>query len=182
MPANTGNEDTKSRKTEKALDIALSSLLNIHNFNKITVKDICEEALVSRASFYAHYLDKYDLLKAWLICLKPDSINDGNTYEQIETSINQFIYKNKIVIKNVAYGANEETSAVLFNFMLSTLNFTVNNHDKANPKNTILASFYGGGMVCYLLWLIDNKFPSDVAPMNKYLYEIIKSFQKWQSE
>ena len=32
------------------------------NFEKIKVSDICEEALINRSTFYAHYEDKYDLL------------------------------------------------------------------------------------------------------------------------
>jgi len=44
---------------------AVLKLLNRRNFEKITVNDICEEALVSRATFYAHFNDKYDLFKYW---------------------------------------------------------------------------------------------------------------------
>ena len=184
MPVNIGKEDFRSKKTEKALDIAMSSLLESYNFRRITVKDICEEAMVSRATFYAHFLDKYDLLKTWLMHLKPDNINQDATYEQKEKAVNQFVHKNEKTIKNVAYGADKETSIILFNFMLSFLNITINkkNCDKPNPKYVVLANFYGGGMVSYLLWLIDNKFSPDVEPMNIYLHEIMEMFQGWQSE
>jgi len=184
MTVSVENGDLRIKKTEKALDIAMSSLLKSYNFNRITVKDICEEAMISRATFYTHFLDKYDLLKTWLMRRKADHINLDITYEQIENSVNQFVHKNEDIIKNVAHGANKETTTILSDFLLFSLNITVNkkNYDKIDPKHIVLTNFYSGGMLSYLSWLIDNKFSPDVEPMNIYLYEIIEMFQGWQSK
>lgn len=160
------------------------SLLESRNFQKITVSDICKAAQISRATFYAHFTDKYDLLKDWLTRFEPINISNDDPYEHIEKVINQLIHKNKLVIKNIVFGADNETLEILFNAILSTLNLTDEKNDSKiyTPKNIVLANFYAGGMIYYLLWQVKNKFPSDVMPMNIHLHEMIEKFQEWKSE
>lgn len=47
----TEKKDLRVVKTQRALIAAMSSLLERHKFKRITVRDICEEAQVSRATF-----------------------------------------------------------------------------------------------------------------------------------
>ena len=54
--------DLRIKKTKRILFDALIRLMAKKNFEKIKVSDICEEALINRSTFYAHYEDKYDLL------------------------------------------------------------------------------------------------------------------------
>ena len=58
--------DVRKLKTEKALVTALVSLLERKVWQKITIKDICSEAMVSRSTFYAHFEDKYALFEYML--------------------------------------------------------------------------------------------------------------------
>lgn len=184
MRPNSTNEDLRSTKTEKALHTAMFSLLKKTNFRKITIKAICEEAFISRATFYAHYIDKYDLLKNWMAKVLPRCITSDNTYEQMETIINCYIHENMGVLKNIVDDAENETLAILFEFMLSTINLSVEkgNDGEASPKNIVLSHFYAGGMISYLSWQVKNNFPSAVLPMNRYLYEMIHELQAWQSK
>lgn len=52
---------TRSRMLIKT---AFAELLNEKDINKITVTDIVDRANISRGTFYAHYLDVYDLYAA----------------------------------------------------------------------------------------------------------------------
>lgn len=54
--------DPRVIRTKKLIQEALLMLMHKKDFKDITVKDISEEATVNRATFYAHYLDKEDLL------------------------------------------------------------------------------------------------------------------------
>lgn len=56
-------QDLRVRKTQLALQTAMLTLLEGTPFSKITVNDICTEAMVSRSAFYVHYDDKYALLR-----------------------------------------------------------------------------------------------------------------------
>ncbi len=55
--------DLRIKKTQKALVSAMFLLLRTQPFSKITVNDICTEAMVSRSAFYANFQDKYALLQ-----------------------------------------------------------------------------------------------------------------------
>ncbi len=55
-------EDLRVRRTHKFLWEALMAELSERAFEEITVKDICERAMVHR-TFYKHYEDKYALLE-----------------------------------------------------------------------------------------------------------------------
>lgn len=63
---NEKGEDLRVRRTRKALQAALIELSVEKGFAEITVSDITERAMVNRATFYRHYLDKYDLLKQYM--------------------------------------------------------------------------------------------------------------------
>lgn len=54
-------EDPRVKRTRKLLQDAFVSLLEEKGFHAISVQDIAERATVNRATFYAHYLDKYDM-------------------------------------------------------------------------------------------------------------------------
>ena len=55
-------QDVRVTKTQRFLSQALLALLENQSFDKITINDICGEAMVSRSTFYAHFEDKYQLL------------------------------------------------------------------------------------------------------------------------
>lgn len=49
------------RRTDRAIEEALIRLLKTKNFEDITVQDILNETPVTRATFYSHYHDKYEI-------------------------------------------------------------------------------------------------------------------------
>lgn len=59
------SKDLRVRRTRKLLREALIGLIESegHSFDAITVGEIAERAMVSRAAFYRYYQDKYDLVE-----------------------------------------------------------------------------------------------------------------------
>jgi AcrR family transcriptional regulator len=55
--------DPRIRRTRQLLQDALRRLLEQTGFDNITVQDITEAATLNRATFYAHYPDKFALLE-----------------------------------------------------------------------------------------------------------------------
>lgn len=55
-------DDPRAIRTRKLLVDAFQQLIKLKNFEQITVKDITELATVNRATFYAHFVDKYEML------------------------------------------------------------------------------------------------------------------------
>lgn len=56
--------DLRVIKTRRAIENALILLLQEKSFEKITVQNILDTALVNRSTFYQHYTDKYTLLQS----------------------------------------------------------------------------------------------------------------------
>lgn len=59
-------EDLRVRRTRKMLKESLIALSTDHGFATVTVQEIADHAMVNRATFYRHYLDKYDLLDQYM--------------------------------------------------------------------------------------------------------------------
>lgn len=60
------SENPQFLRTDKAIMQALISLMREKPFEKITVQDILAETPVTRATFYAHYHDKYEIVERML--------------------------------------------------------------------------------------------------------------------
>ena len=56
-------EDKRITKTRKNLKHTLVDMMTEMPFEKITVKEICERAIISRITFYNYYGDKFALLE-----------------------------------------------------------------------------------------------------------------------
>jgi len=59
-------EDLRVRRTRKRIQEALIELTVEKGYNRITVQDIVERAVINRSTFYRHYLDKDDLLSKYM--------------------------------------------------------------------------------------------------------------------
>jgi AcrR family transcriptional regulator len=56
-------DNLRVRRTRKLLREALIELIEEHDFETLTVGELTERAMVSRAAFYRNYQDKYDLVE-----------------------------------------------------------------------------------------------------------------------
>ena len=65
---NQRNEtDPRVVRTRRLLQDAFDSLIQEKNFESITVRDIAERAMVNRTTFYAHFVDKFEILEVKLM-------------------------------------------------------------------------------------------------------------------
>ncbi len=55
--------DRRVRYTKMVIRDSFIQLLKEKPLSKITIKELCDMADINRATFYAHYLDQYDLLR-----------------------------------------------------------------------------------------------------------------------
>ncbi len=55
--------DLRVRRSRKNLIDAICTLVKDQPLQKVSVRDITEKAMVNRSTFYAHFVDKYDLFR-----------------------------------------------------------------------------------------------------------------------
>jgi AcrR family transcriptional regulator len=77
--------DPRVTRTRKLIRDALISLLAQKNFESISVQDIAERATVNRATFYAHYTDKFALLDAVVREDVADRLAEGDPLSVLDT-------------------------------------------------------------------------------------------------
>lgn len=61
---NTKNNQ-RFKDTEIRMQSVMLEFMKHMEFEKITVKKICEKAQVNRSTFYAHFIDIYDMISAY---------------------------------------------------------------------------------------------------------------------
>ena len=153
--------DLRIVKTKKVLFDTLLKLMRQKNFDKIKISDICDEALINRSTFYAHYEDKYELLDDFIEDLKmsllkdlEDNVHNINTKEYIMKLLSILI--DHIDEKRDIYSAIflNNRNGFLVDFLIDviereSLERLKNNNDivKSELPLDILVKFYAGGLI-----------------------------------
>lgn len=60
---NNKKEDLRVKKTKKLIKTSFIELAKQMEYQKISVKDLCDKAIINRNTFYLHYQNKDDLVK-----------------------------------------------------------------------------------------------------------------------
>lgn len=153
--------DLRIVKTKKILFNSLLNLMKMKNFEKIKISDICEESLVNRSTFYAHYDDKYELLidlfeerKLSLLKVFEDNENKAFSKEYLMELLSiliDHIEENKEIYSAIL--ANNR-NGILIDFLIDAIEKDVSEKLKGNSeiKNSdlpldIIVKFYAGGLI-----------------------------------
>lgn len=152
--------------TCKHLMRALYRLVSKQAFNTIFVKEICDEASVSRSNFYNHFEDKYHLLLFYLNTVPAQLENkiDFNQDSMFFQSFLEHIEKHKAFFYSLISNDNGEE---LTSLLRSVLNEEIHNFLWA--KNTLNETFdeealdietvfLTGGVDSIIQWWIINNF------------------------
>ena len=153
-------EDLRVVRTRKLLCEALFDLLENQPFEKITVMDICDRAMVHRATFYNHFEDKEHLLEYAIDEIKEalfsasiekeDYSSPKEMYMSLIATVIDFVEKNKMKILLIL-GSNsleKATELLLTTIKRSVSYLTRKNKYKENYAIPvyILIDFLTGGI------------------------------------
>ncbi len=103
-------EDVRIIKTKQSIENALMELLKKKTWDKISIKNICEQAMISRSTFYSHFADKYDLL-SHLISGENLSFSRVSDSKDVREKIRDRLLRIKeaeVVLNNLFNGRPEE--------------------------------------------------------------------------
>lgn len=90
----TTKVDPRIIRTKKLLVEAFQEVSREKKMSQITVKDITERATVNRATFYAHFTDKYDILN---YTLSETILKDLNNTLSVSDIINETVISNLFI-------------------------------------------------------------------------------------
>ncbi len=165
-------EDLRIKRTHKLLSEALITLMSEKPFEKITVVDICERAMVHRATFYSHFADKYELLKFILQAFEAPFDNEDVTnhdlagyrkyYLTVASDIIDEVAGRKDLMATIIHKNQEESFLAAIRYRLTEkiqekLNKCNDNGMELPVPAEVLARFYAGACMSILEWWITNE-------------------------
>lgn len=127
-------EDLRTKRTRKMILEALINLVEEKGYERVTVSDIANQAMINRATFYAHFKDKQDVydyifkeaVEQFMMVLAPAQLGRTNqlqlhAIEQIITHIFEKTQENRVFFKTVlnAHG-NEQLRKQISQILRST--------------------------------------------------------------
>ena len=89
-------------RTVRDFQNALATLLEAKPFEKITVDQICNEALLHRSSFYRYFHDKYDLLEQLINTRINQIFDEADTEDDFLQLTISFLGNHKKVFRHLS--------------------------------------------------------------------------------
>ena len=155
--------DVRVKRTYNQLFVALVDLLGEKSFDDLTVLEICERAGVHRATFYKHFVDKYDFLNVCfnfsLSNLTFDKIAESYTPETMKIScmnmiakVLDFVDENRAVVVSLSTDRsstsfNSALNDAIAAFLEERINTVRPKNDKLSRTVPLLANYYAGAIV-----------------------------------
>lgn len=182
--------DLRIIKTRKVLTEAFWLILSEKKFEDITVNELCDKAMVRRATFYKHFADKADFF-AFLIRTKQsefdaqiqhpaDSANPQTLYIEIFKHSLDFLNSNKKLVQSVLESNMLPTIMDILSRQI-TLDITRKLKEEfergvplpASPR--VMAQFFTGALVYTMMWWVTQKKVSE-AELMKELTSLLRAF------
>lgn len=168
---NNYKDDLRIIRTKKLLRDSLINLLQKKSIEKINVVEICDNAMIHRATFYKHFEDKYHLLACTLEDIKEEVLIESaekvefdsleEMYLYIVNNLLDYLAENKDILLNIIESnKNDTVIQMIYNAMEKCIEYFLEKKISLNNGKipiTIVARFYAGGITAVALWWVHGK-------------------------
>lgn len=166
--------DLRIKKTYLGLHNAFTELLEEKRFEDFTVNELCDRAMIRRATFYKHFADKYEYYTFYLkeVCdtfhdqLAPDvEILEVNEYSlHMCRELLRFVKRREKLVKNAL---ESNMFPTLLSILLEQIRSdTLNVLRRVNESNHLtetqmegMAAFFAGGVLSTLFRFLKSGVP-----------------------
>ena len=173
--------DLRVRRTQKLLWEALLTLMTEQDFELVTVREICDRAMVHRTTFYKHYEDKFDLLAQgmkqtheMLLREFESTGKDLSSYDRFfeHVATHQRFYRVMLCGKGVG-----SFQTRLRGYFAETIETDLRQRERQGQSlpapRSLLAQFYAGALVNTLTWWLSNDLAPSPEQMGHYLRHLL---------
>ena len=182
--------DLRIQKTHTALINAFLQLLQTKRFENITINELCELAMVRRATFYKHFADKYEFFTFFVQWIQNEFRNRFAHKEQDRNGVSpyidiirfalDFLDENETIVHSVM---KSNAFPLLLDLISEQIILDVKERlqtDQNNGKELLLspelmAFSYTGALLNILRWWIGHK---DQMSKEEIVAQIQKVFDK----
>lgn len=183
--------DLRIQKTYLALTKAFIELLEEKRFENISVNELCERAMVRRATFYKHFGDKYEFF-TFMVRIIQDEYNEqierNRKYDKpqeyyigVIENLLDFLVKNEGLVKSVL---KSNLFPVLMDILVEQISLDVQSRFRQDVKNgvelpvppAIMAQIFTGALLQTAKWWIaqDKRIPKEelIAQVSELIFQI----------
>lgn len=182
-------ESKQAMRTRKLISRAFMELLVEKDFEDISVVNICDKAMVTRATFYKYFEDKYHLAQCVLIDLKEQIFDKGLQNFSYNSAKDLYL---KLIELCLDYISKHQQNFVQFIkhsytdklriMVLQTINDYIENLTKKEHHNfkfqiptEVVSKFVTGGFAYSMLFIIENKNNYSKQDILKWTNEVLSA-------
>lgn len=174
-------------RTVRDFQNALGTLLEAKPFEKITVDQICAEALLHRSSFYRYFHDKYDLLEQLISNRLNQLVDEASSEDDFIQLIVSYLGNHRKVFRHLSGDSANSTlytemiriiSEVLLEQANSGRQMKISEvakeiHNSPNPE--LLSYVYGGAIMGGCYWWQMNNYDVSVEQVVDFVKQTVLS-------
>lgn len=177
--------DLRIYKTYKALHEAFNELLEYKSFEELTVNELCDTAMIRRATFYSHFSDKYEYFNFYLSELRDEFTSKVSVHTDLSDPI---VYCKQMLKETFKFVRAHERilermkNSTLMSFLYQSLQeqfaqeleyiFIVSYKKKLTPELQLKIYFYAGGLINAIYWWLNNPTIFDEDAIAEQLMQI----------
>lgn len=180
--------DLRVQKTRAALTDALYDLLCEKSLNDITVTELCDRAMVRKATFYKHFGDKNELL-AYMIqelqtlafeqnTLGYDEAVPQSYYIGVFRYFMDFLESNERFVTSVLKSSASSGVQDILSEQIQAdicLHLKCESREEISEANAMLAAMYAGAIVnCGRWWITQKKRPDKERVVEIFTHFVMK--------
>lgn len=176
--------DLRVMKTRNALVTALYDLLSRKSLDEITVTELCEKAVIRKATFYKHFGDKTELLVYMIRELQEKAKDEKqviyNEDEPHQYYIDVFKYLFDFVVSNEMFVRSilkSNASYIVVGLLTEEIEYDIRmqlkkeNDLQLRDASAFLAAAYSGAIInCTKWWILQ-----DIRPNKDEMIRIVSS-------
>lgn len=183
----TNENDRRTRKTVKAIQEALFSLMQEKQYGKTTIQNIIDRADVGRSTFYSHFQTKDELLISCIENLLEivkqfvvSYFESNGDKSKVISVVNLFehIKENSRIIKGLL---NSEGADLFFGRIQDYCNEGIDQYLSSKFENktelkvprAILTNHISSTLISLLKWWLKSNMPYTPLQMDDYFQELI---------
>lgn len=180
-------EDLRVVRTRKLLSATLLNMMEEYSLEKISVIDLCSQAMVNRATFYAHFEDKYHLLTFALEELKDEVYSNFSgelsfqspkeLFRMLSHIALDFVTNKKLHVANILkFNRNEKVIETIKDSLIQSVKYQLGKLKDTHSINapiTLSSLCFTGALVDLCIWYIDNPDKYSKEEFEGYINTII---------
>lgn len=182
--------DLRIIKTHKALTDAFWQMLSEKKFEDVTVSELCDRAMVRRATFYKHFADKYEFF-AFVVRAKQaefdaqirqqtDDMHPQSFYLGIIQHTLDFLNSNKKLVQTVL---ESDMLPTVMDILSRQIIIDITQKLKEDAQNgvpipaspQVMAQFFTGALLYTARWWVTQKKVSEAELMEE-LTPLMRAF------